>query len=270
MNLISKGLENHCQLVGNLVISIGHVFGYYEVMYKGNRVSVVIPTYKEKDSIYQCLRGFELEESVDEIIVVNNNAESGTSNEIDKTSAIEIMENNQGYGAAIKRGIAEASGELIVICEPDGTFIPSDLNKLLPFTDECSLVMGSRTVNTFIWDGANMGIFLKWGNWFVAKLIEILFNTGYQSDVGCTFRIIDRNFIQSVDLQRLSDDGKFGLEMQLVAVLTKTRMVQVPVNYKIRVGQSSYTGNFRGSLTLGLKMILTVLQWRIKKPKDLF
>ena len=41
------------------------------------------------------------------------------------------------------------------------------------------MVFGSRTVMTFIWDGANMGLFLRWGNWAVAKLIEALFNTTY-------------------------------------------------------------------------------------------
>jgi glycosyltransferase involved in cell wall biosynthesis len=229
-------------------------------------VSVVIPTYKEKNSILECITNFQAESFVDEIIVVNNNAEHGTSEEIAKTVAVEIFEDVQGYGAAIKKGLKVASGGLVVICEPDGTFVPSDINKLLPFTDECSIVMGSRTVSTYIWDGANMGNFLKWGNWFVAKLIEVLFNTSYQSDVGCTLRVIDQTFIQKLNTYDLSNDGKYGLEMQLIAVITNTPLVQVPVNYRKRVGESSYTGNFRGSLILGLKMIFRILNWRVKKP----
>ena len=51
-------------------------------------------------------------------------------------------------------------------------------------------MVGSRTVSNFIWDGANMGWFLQWGNWAVAKFLEVLFNTSYLSDVGCTFRVI--------------------------------------------------------------------------------
>ena len=82
-----------------------------------------------------------------------------------------------------------------MLCEPDGTFDPSDLLKLLPFTTDADVVFGSRTVQTFIWDGANMDLFLRWGNWFVAKLIEVLFNTNYLSDVGCTFRVMRRSVV---------------------------------------------------------------------------
>jgi anti-sigma regulatory factor (Ser/Thr protein kinase) len=46
----------------------------------------------------------------------------------------------------------------------------------LPYTAECELVLGSRTVSQFIWDGANMGRFLRWGNWAVAKMIQVLTN----------------------------------------------------------------------------------------------
>ena len=93
------------------------------------------------------------------------------------TSAREVHEPVQGYGAAIMRGLREARTDLICVCEPDGTFEPRDLLKLLPYTRECELVVGSRTVTTFIWDGANMGRFLRWGNWAVAKVVEVLFNT---------------------------------------------------------------------------------------------
>ena len=42
-----------------------------------------------------------------------------------------------------------------------------------------------------------MGLLLKWGNWFVAKLLELLFNTSYLSDVGCTYRMIRRPALAS-------------------------------------------------------------------------
>jgi glycosyltransferase involved in cell wall biosynthesis len=56
----------------------------------------------------------------------------------------------QGYGAAIQRGLREVDADLVCICEPDNTFDPSELFKLLPFTHECDVVLGSRTVSTFI------------------------------------------------------------------------------------------------------------------------
>jgi len=89
------------------------------------RVSVVLPTYNEKDSIRQVILDFFGTGAVDEVIVVNNNAASGTSDEVFGTGAREVIEPRQGYGRAIRRGMDEATGDYIVICEPDGTFSPA-------------------------------------------------------------------------------------------------------------------------------------------------
>ena len=103
-------------------------------MWNGKTVSVVLPTYNEKDSIAETIRAFDKLGFVDDILVVNNNAAEGTSDEVAMTTAREVLEPRQGYGAAIRRGLAEVVSELIWICEPDGTFNPRDVTKLLPFT----------------------------------------------------------------------------------------------------------------------------------------
>jgi glycosyltransferase involved in cell wall biosynthesis len=218
-------------------------------------VSVVLPTYNEKDSIAGVIRGFEALGVVDEIVVVNNNAAPGTSEEVARTSAREVVETTQGYGAAIRRGLREATGDLIAVCEPDGTFDPDDLFKLLTYTKESDFVVGSRTVSTFIWDGANMGWFLQFGNWTVAKMIEASFNTTSLSDVGCTFRVITRELAQALEPEFTHTGSAFGLEMLLVATRRHVRVVQIPVNYLPRVGESSVTGDFRKTLSLGFRMI---------------
>ncbi len=205
-------------------------------MWRGQTLSVVLPTYNEKDSIADCIRRFEAIPEVDKVIVVNNNAAAGTSEEVATTGAIEIHEMTQGYGAAIKRGLREAGTDLIAVCEPDGTFNPEDLRKLLAFMPECDLVVGSRTVSNFIWDGANMGWFLQWGNWAVAKFIEVLYNTSYLSDVGCTFRVMTAQQAKAILARSTLDGSAYGLEMLLIGVIMRVRMVQVPVNYHPRVG----------------------------------
>jgi len=91
-------------------------------MWEGKTVSVILPTYNEKDSIRQCVEDFLGSSYVDEVIVVNNNAAPGTAEEVARTAARQIFETKQGYGNAIQRGLAEATGDLLVICEPDGTF----------------------------------------------------------------------------------------------------------------------------------------------------
>jgi len=179
-----------------------------------------LPTFRERNSIAAVVKGFEALGVVDDIVVVNNNAEAGTSAEVATTSAREVFETTQGYGAAIRRGLREVDADLICVCEPDATFNPDDLLKLLPYSVDCDAVFGSRTVSTFIWSGANMNWFLRWGNWAVAKLIEILYNTPYLSDVGCTYRLVSRECIQRIEPEFRSNGSRFGLEMQLLVVAT--------------------------------------------------
>jgi glycosyltransferase involved in cell wall biosynthesis len=236
-------------------------------MWRGRTIAVILPTYQERESIADCIRGFEALGVVDSIVVVNNNAEAGTSLEVGRTSAREVIEPRQGYGAAIRRGLDEVDADLICICEPDGTFNPPDLYKLLAFSTECDVVLGSRTVGTFIWSGANMNVLLRWGNWAVAKMIEVLYNTPYLSDVGCTMRLLSRGTVDRIRSGFTTEGSTFGLEMQLLTVIAGERLVQVPVNYLPRVGTSSVTGDLSKTLALGLQMIAMVLSMRARRRR---
>jgi len=225
-------------------------------MWRDHRLAVVLPTYNEADSIAACIKGFDSLGVVDEIVVVNNNAHPDTSLNVASTSAREVLESKQGYGAAIRRGLTETSDfDLVVICEPDGTFDPDDLWKLLPFLTDADVVLGSRTVSTFIYTGANMGTFLRWGNWAVAKGIEVLFNTVSLSDVGCTFRVLKRSAIDRIQPKFRRHDSSFGLEMMLLTISEGIPLVQVPVRYLQRVGESSVTGDLNEAFKLGIRMI---------------
>jgi glycosyltransferase involved in cell wall biosynthesis len=232
-------------------------------MWMGQSVSVVLPTYNEKESIRQVVLDFEKISYVDEIIVINNNATKGTSRELAGTSAIEYYESTQGYGAAIQRGFSEAQGELIAVFEPDGTFVARDLLKLLAYSEDFDVVYGSRTVKEFIWQGANMGIFLKWGNYAVAKLMEVLFNSTSLTDVGCTVRCIRRKSLYAIEPHFTVKGSFFGPEMMVLSILQKHKVVQIPVNYTKRVGQSSVTGNPVVAFFLGIQMIGLILKYRL-------
>jgi len=224
-------------------------------MWQGQAVTVVLPTYNEKDSIAECIREFYATGVVDEVLVVNNNAAPGTSEEVAKTPAREVIETRQGYGSAIQRGFREARGDLIVVCEPDGTFFGRDIWKLLAYAGDCDVVYGTRTTEEFIWTGANMGFFLKWGNYAVAKMMEFLFNTVYLSDVGCTYRLVRRSLVREIEPYFTVHGSHFGPEMMLITVVKRARLVQVPVNYRTRVGVSAVTGDRVKAFFLGLRMI---------------
>lgn len=239
-------------------------------MWNGKKVSVVFPTYNEKESVREAILDFFSSDYVDEVVVVNNNAAEGTSEEVSKTPAIEVCESEQGYGAAIRRGFREASGEYIIVSEPDGTFSGSDVVKLLAYCSDFDVVFGTRTAKELIWQGANMGLFLKWGNYAVAKLMEFLFNTVTLSDVGCTMRLIKRGALLRMQPYFSIEDNYFGPEMMLLACVFRIPFVQIPVNYKRRVGISSVTGSKVKALMLGIKMIGLILKYKWKYDHLIF
>lgn len=237
-------------------------------MWKGKTISVVFPTYNEKDSIRDSVNDFFRSGYVDEIIVVNNNAAKGTSEEVRKTKAKEVFEKKQGYGYSIRRGLREAKGDYIIISEPDGTFLGRDIFKLLAFSDDFEVVFGARTSDDLIWEGANMGLFLKWGNYFIAKLVEIIYNTTTLSDVGCTTRLLKRETLKKIGPYFTVGKSHFGLEMMLLIIKKKIKFIQLPLNYKKRVGVSSVTGDKIKAFFLGIIMILLVLKFRFKRLKN--
>jgi hypothetical protein len=238
-------------------------------VWRDRTVAVVLPTYRERASIRQVIEGFEALELVDDILVVDNNAEPGTPEEVAATSARLVREPLQGYGAAIRRGLLETDSDLICVCEPDGTFIPADLWKLLAYADDFDFVYGSRTVPEFIWAGANMGRFLRWGNWGVAKMIEVLFNTSSLSDVGCTMRVVSGPGVRRLLPHMTVTDGSFGPEMMILSIIGGWKIVQVPLNYQGRpeTGHPGTTENLSDAVKIGLQMIHLITKSRLKKGR---
>src|SRR6266540_1043536 len=234
-------------------------------MWNGRSIAVILPTYRETTTIRDVIRGFESVGIVDDIVVVNNNAEPGTSEEVSGTAAREVFEAHQGYGAAIQRGLAETDADLICICEPDGTFEPADLWKLLAYSSDFDFVFGSRTLPEFIWSGANMGAFLRWGNWAVAKLIMVAFDTGSLTDVGCTMRLVPGPPARSLLPLYTLKNNAFGPEMMLLAIIGGWRVVQLPVNFRGRKGGAGTTESFRKAFAIGVRMIWLVLRYRFGK-----
>ena len=231
-------------------------------MWHDSKVTVVLMTYAEKDSIRGVIEDFEATGVVDEILVVNNNAQEGTSEEVAPTSAREVIETRQGYGHAIRRGLHESTGDLVVLAEPDGTFLGKDIVKLLAYSEEVDAVLGTRTTNELIWEGANMGAFLKWGNWAVAKMVEFIFNTSHLSDIGCTYRLLSRNVARQFAAEMQVGGSHAGPEMLMLTIRDGIRFVEIPVNYLPRVGKSSVTGSKITAFFLGLTMIRFILAFR--------
>ena len=229
-------------------------------MWNGKTVSVVFPAYNEEANIQAAVKDFYVPGVVDEVLVVNNNSKDSTADRAASAGARVVTETIQGYGAALQRGLREATGDFIILAEPDGTFVGRDVIKLLAYSEDFDMVCGTRTARELIWVEANMGWFLRWGNVAVAKLLEFLFNGPCLTDCGCTLRMIRRESLQRI-VDRLTVTGSHFLpEMVIVALRAGLKVVEVPVNYRGRIGESKITGTLKGAIKTGSRMILLILR----------
>jgi len=232
-------------------------------MYGAKTVSVVFPAYNEADNIRRAVADFSLPGVVDEVVVVDNNSRDRTAAEAAAAGARVVREPRQGYGYALQRGLAEATGDLIILAEPDGTFVGRDVLKLLAYSDDFDMVCGTRTTRELIWQQANMGWFLRLGNWAVAKMIQLLYDAPSLTDCGCTLRLTRRDALARFREELTVGGSHFLPEMVILALKRGLRIIEVPVNYRGRVGESKITGTLKGTLRTGTNMIVLALKCRL-------
>jgi glycosyltransferase involved in cell wall biosynthesis len=232
-------------------------------MYGSKTVSVVFPAFNEARYIRAAIEDFLIPDVVDEVIVVDNNSRDGTSEAAGQTSARVVCEARQGYGHALRRGLEEAVGDIIIMAEPDGTFLGRDVLKLLAYADDFDMVCGTRTTRELVWDQANMGWFLRMGNWAVAKLIQFLYGGPSLSDCGCTMRLTHRAALERIRRDLTVGGSHFLPEMVILALKHRLKIIEIPVNYRGRVGDSKITGSLSGTLRTGLRMIVLIFRYRL-------
>ena len=233
-------------------------------MYGGKSVSIVLPAYNDEQYIRSAVEDFFATGIVDEVVVVDNNSRDRTADEARLTRARLVTEGAQGYGHALRRGLREATGDLVIMAEPDGTFIGRDVVKLLAYAEDFDMVCGTRTTRELIWEQANMGWFLRVGNWTVAKMIQFLFDGPSLSDCGCTLRLTRREALTRIAPHLTVGGSHFLPQMVIAGLKHGLRVIEVPVNYRGRVGDSKITGTLRGTLRTGFRMIALIVGSRFR------
>ncbi len=234
-------------------------------MFRGSRLSVVMPAYNEAEGIEEVVRGLRAVPEVDEVLVIDNNSRDGTGELARRAGARVEMETRQGYGYACRRALEAANGDFVIITESDGTFRPTDLAKFLAYAGEFDAVFGTRTSKSCIWEGSNMGPFLRYGNWAVAKLLEYIHNGPCLTDVGCTYKMFHRKSLAHLNTLFTVGQSHFSVELMILAIRSRLRCVEIPVHYQPRMGTSKITGSFWKAFRLGLRMIVLVVQYRFKR-----
>jgi hypothetical protein len=96
----------------------------------------------------------------------------------------------------------------------------------------------------------------------VAKALSLLFNGPSLSDCGCTFRLVHRDLARALNPLLTVGASHFLPEMVILALLRRDPIIEVPVNYRGRVGESKITGSWKGVLSTGGRMILLIFKYR--------
>lgn len=231
-------------------------------MYKNKKITLIFPAYNEEKNIQNAIADFKSLNLFDEILVVNNNSRDKTAEIAKNTGAKVINENIQGYGASIIRGFKEAKSDYLVLCEPDGTFNAADTPRLLANLEKFDMVTGSRTNLQYIEKGANMGPLLRYGNIFLARLIQLLFGPKL-TDCGCTFRAMRRSLLIDILPYLTVTWSHFLAQLVILTNLSNHSILEIPVHYQKRVGASKITGSFKKAIMVGIRMLSLILYYRL-------
>jgi glycosyltransferase involved in cell wall biosynthesis len=226
-------------------------------------IHVIIPAYNEEKSIAKVLHDIPAS-LVAEVIVVDNNSRDDTFGAASRAGATVLKEPRQGYGQACLTGIAyalakpaELKADILVFLDGDYSDHPEQMPLLVApiLAGQADLVIGSRALGQ-----REKGAMLPqqiFGNWLATTLLRLFYGARF-TDLG-PFRAIKTANLVALNMQ----DRTYGwtVEMQLKAAKQKIRCVEVPVDYRKRIGFSKISGTVKGTLLAGYKIILTIFRY---------
>ncbi len=201
-------------------------------MYKGLKITVVIPCLNEEQGIEQVLR--RMPDFVDETIVVDNGSTDRTSEVARSFGAMVIREDVRGYGRSYKRGFASAQGDIIVTLDGDHSYPPDAISYLI----EAFLHLDVDFLNASrfpVRDRRAMSFKHKFGN-FVLSLAMTLLYFRWVRDSQSGMWVFRRRILNSMRLE--SDSMAFSEEIKIEALKNgKVRFAEIPVMYSSRLGE---------------------------------
>ncbi len=236
-------------------------------MWKKKTIWVVMPAYNEEKGIYNTVKNFLSIPEVDKVVVVDNNSKDKTIKLAKEAGAIVVEEKKQGYGYACIRALKESKADYTVLVESDDSFYPEDIYKFLGFIEHFDMVKGGRSNDHLIDKEADWTPFLKYGNWFIAKLIQVLYGGPSMRESGGTYRMIKKECLNTLLPYLSRGDAAFLPYMVTIASRLNFEILEIPIRYRKRSGISKITGNRWRALKLGFTMIWVVIINRIKPLK---
>ncbi len=223
------------------------------------RLGLLLPALNEEPGLAKVLD--ELPRSLfAQIVVADNGSSDGTAAVARARGAEVVHEPRRGYGRACLAGLAalQPGIDIVVFMDADASDVPAEVPQLLEplLRDEADLVIGSRRLGRA--EPKALGWHQRAGNRLAVGLIRLLYGFRY-TDLG-PFRAIRRASLEQLAMR----DPDFGwtAEMQVKALKRGLRVREVPVSYRVRVGQSKISGTVTGTLQAGVKIVWTILRLR--------
>lgn len=224
-------------------------------------ILVIIPAFNEARSIDKVIA--EIPEFVREIVVVNNNSSDATSKVAAASGATVLDEPRQGYGYACLKGIEYAKTkhpDIIAFLDADYSDYPAEMSEVIrPIIEQnYDMVIGSRALGNK--ESGSMTPQQIFGNWLATTLIKWIYKVEY-TDLG-PFRAIKFDQLLALNMQ----DTTYGwtVEMQLKAAKQRLKVMEVPVNYRQRIGHSKVSGTLKGTVMAGYKILSWIFKYALK------
>lgn len=227
-------------------------------------IKVIIPAYNEADSIAQVIK--DIPNSVDEVIVISNNSTDDTEINAKSAGATVLTETQKGYGYACLMGMLYVSKQamkpdIIVFLDGDYSDYPEELTKIVQpiLENDIDFVIGARVKR--LRESGSMTKPQIFGNWLATSLMRIMFGSTF-TDLG-PFRAIKYEKLLALNME----DKTYGwtVEMQLKVLKQKMSYIEIPVNYRNRIGVSKVSGTVKGAIFAGVKILTWIFKYSFKK-----
>lgn len=229
------------------------------------RLSIIIPCYNELSTIDNIINAVLLAPYPDkEIIIVDDFSTDGTRERLrdiiepsNQVHRVLYHDYNQGKGAALRTGIAAASGDLVIIQDADLEYDPSEYPRLVEpiLSNRADVVFGSR----FLGGDARRVLYFwhRLGNGFLTILSNMFTNLNL-TDMETCYKVFRREIIQSIKIE----ENRFGFEPEITAKIAKQkcRIFEVGISYYGRTYEEGKKIGWRD----GVRAIYCILRYNLR------